>query len=119
MQQKQQDQLPLVDEETIELLKTIVDIRFNQKDLFSKQLRDTIGEAKTNQYQSDILRLSRVAQHLDVVMNCSHVSDIVKCLQFLSGMENVSCSNILGATHVGLENVMAHFQKIAFLPIDK
>jgi len=119
LQQKQQNKLPLVDEETTELLKSLVGIRFNQKDLFSNQLIETIGEAKTNQYQSNILRFSRIAQHLDVVMNCFQIIDIIKCLQFLSGMENATCSNTVGASQVGLEDVLAHFQKIAFLPIDK
>ena len=118
MHQKQQDQLPLVDDATIELLIPIVGMRYDQKDLFSKQLIKTIGEKNTNKYLSDILRLSRVAQHLDVEMNGVHVIDIIKCLQVLSGMDNVTCNNIVGETHAEIDDVMAYFQKMSFLPID-
>jgi hypothetical protein len=117
MKQKQSDQLPLVDEDTIELIKSLVDIRFNQKDQFINQLIETIGEVKTNQYQSDILRLTRIANHMNIEMNCCHVIDIIKCLQCLSGINNVTCNNIVDETPVGLDDVLAHFQKMAFLPI--
>jgi hypothetical protein len=119
MKQKQQDQLPLVDDETIERIKPLVDIRFNQNDQFINQLIETIGKAKTNQYQADILRLSRIANHMNIEMNCSRVIDIIKCLQCLSGRNNVTCNNIVGETPFGLDDVLAHFQKMAFLPIYK
>jgi len=119
MKQKQQDQMPLVDDETIELITPLVGIRFNNKDQFINQLLETIGETNTNQYQTNILRFSRIANHKNIEMNCSCVIDIIKCLQSLVGIENVTCSNIAGETHVGLDDILAHFQKIAFFPIYK
>jgi len=112
IQQKQQDNLQLVDQQTVELLIPIAGMRFSRKDLFINQLIETIGEVKTNQYQSHIIRFSRVTQHLDIEMACVRVIDIVQCLQFLSGMENVTCSNVVGDIHAGLDDVMALFQKI-------
>jgi len=117
MQKKQLDQLPLVDLDTVEQIKPLVGTLFNQKDLFIDQLIETIGEAKTNQYQADILMLSRIAHHLNIEMNCSCVIDIIECLQFLSGIDNATCSNLAGENNVGLDDVMAHFQKISFFPI--
>jgi hypothetical protein len=119
MQQKQTDQLPLVDQDTIDLLEHIVDIRFNQKDLFLEKINALIGAEKTTQYQSDILRLSRLSNYLNIEMNCSQVIDIINCLQVLSGLENANCRNITGGPFIGIDDVMAHFQKISFFPISK
>ena len=119
MQDKQHDQLPLVDQNTITLLEPIIGMRFFQKDLFVEKLIETIGDAKTTQYKSDILRLSRLADYLNVEMNCSQIIDIINCLQVLAGVENAACKNMDGDTCIGIHDVIAHFQKIAFFPISK
>jgi len=116
MQQKQQDHMPLIDNATVELIKPLVDLRFNQKEQFINQLIETIGKAKTTQYQSDILILSRIAHHLNLEINCSQMIDIIECLQCLSGYEDSSCRNLAGESHIGIDDVIAHFQAMADFP---
>jgi len=117
MEKKQQDNLPLVDPDTVELIQPLVGVRFYQEDLFINQLIATIGIVKTNQYQSDILKISRLAHHMVVEKKCADVIDIISCLQLLTNVKDAGCS-INRNAQIGLDDILAHFQKIAFYPID-
>ncbi|ETR70554.1 MAG: hypothetical protein OMM_03162 [Candidatus Magnetoglobus multicellularis str. Araruama] len=116
LQTKQHDYLPLVDEDTIELIKPLVGIRFDNKDHFVARLIETIGEQKTNQYQSDIITFSRLATQKNFSMNCLDLHDILDCLKYLTGHENATCSDITGDAHIGIDDVITLFQQVASLP---
>jgi hypothetical protein len=112
----QHDGLPLIDLETANLISPLIGNYFDQESVFLNQIIELIGQEKTDKYRSNIVNHSRMAYKTVFSVNCPTLFDIVKCLQFFSGMTSSTCSDMTGDDHIGMNDIIRGFKQIALIP---
>jgi len=112
---EQDNNLPLVDEETIKLLMPLLGKFFDQKDKFENQLLQTIGQEKIDKYLSYILTFSQIAYRDSLFLECYELNDIITSLQCLAGM-HAPCRDLTGDDIVSFDDIFRCFHHVAWIP---
>jgi len=114
--QDQSNGMPLIDLETASMITPLIGSYFDQLSAFISQISILIGEEKTAQYQSDILLYSTIAHSSTISVQCPDLFDMIKCLQFFSGMTSVTCNDITGDDKIKMNDIISGIQQIARMP---